>query len=259
MLRTFFRKPSPTLLLIYFIALCNSVGAEKKSILSLQNDVTLKMVLAHFKDCKKLPLKIDSSVTNHLSKYDSLGGKEVRILARHWLKDSINMYENHDAIMQDFYTIDSLKAHHAYKKYCDSLQPGMTKYGNAYALEKVTLTNDALLLVWAYVTSSYEADPNSGRTCVYFTLINDDTVGDTFVLAEEITFADPPSGSLFTCYSTLSDAGRLVMKETDESDDYDSMLAQIGYSHAIYNISPGSITRVSSAFDSTANRSIKNQ
>jgi len=258
MLSSFFKRFPPTLLLGCLFIIGNTLNADRTCIDRPKGNVTLETALKHFKDCTKFPVVMDSTVTNHLNKFDSLGGPEVRILAQHWLKDSLIMNENHSAIMQEFYNIDSLKANHLYKKYCDSLQPGMTKFGNAYALEKLTLTNGAILLVWAFVTSSYEADPNSGRTCIYFTQFDNNTIGQTFLLAEELTFADPPSGSLFTCYSKLTADGQMVMKEAQESDDYDAMQAQVDFSHAIYSIAPGSIRCILSKYDSSATRPIKN-
>ncbi len=203
-------------------------------------DPKIEKLLVHFKDNLKFPVVIDSAFIAHVTKYDSLGANEVKMLALQWFKDKLTDDDKMDLV--DFYKIDSIKAKHGFAKFADSLQPGDTKFSNAYGLQKIKLKDSTLLLIWANSYASYEADPVSGGTNIYGTVLSGSDIGITYVLAESSSFADPPSGSETLLTDSITNDGKLFFRQTTIQDDYDSMQAQVYQSFYQYQISHGKMS-----------------
>ncbi len=222
---------------IFLLQSCNS--NNKKKIRWVEQPPTLKM-LSHFKESTAFPVVIDSSFIANVSKGDSLGTKEIKKLAQKWFNDSLT--EGHQYDLQDFYTIDSVKAKHVFEKWEKKLDIGMTNYANAYAVEKVTLADSTVMLVWALHLVSYPACPSSDITNIYFTFYKyNNTFGQTFLLGSILYGADAPMVGQTIISGTLVADGSLQMEERGIVKDFDSLTADLHHTHYEYLIKHDSI------------------
>jgi hypothetical protein len=233
-----------TFLAIYVVSVlfsaCTNSGAEKQAITVEKKDTLiihdeeLRRTAALFKE-GTLPFTADTALLYHLIKYDSLGTKEVQALAKQWFKHDLVSVVNYE--FTDFYKIDSIKATGHYAKWCETLDIGMTKFANAYAVCKLKIDSTTYALVWAMHTSSYEACPYSIVYTTYFTLIHKGDVGETFVLGQYMSAADAPASMERTINGALLANGtfNLMFKETqDEGDSLpEVMLTKEQYNFAI--------------------------
>jgi hypothetical protein len=238
-----------TTVLVLLLA-CNSNQPKKEeqetaptTAATPQLDPQMQDLLKHFKNDGRFPYVVDSAYMSKAEKFDSLNGPQVKMLIKKWFNDSLISDENHDLIMQDFYTIDSLKAKHAYTQWCQKLDIGMTKFAKVYALHRLKMNDSTNLLVWALETASYEADPNSARTSVYFTIWNGKEMGQTFILGESISFADPPQGSEVQYYGKLTADGKLVIDQSQLTEDFDSATGQLLTQKTVFQITGNNIKR----------------
>lgn len=143
-----------------------------------------------FKTLSGFPFLADTTLFFRLDACDSLGAAEVKALGANWFRH--DLVSNIGWELSEFYTIDSIKAAGKYDAYCDSLDIGQTKRSNAYALGRLQPDTNTTILVWALTASSYEACPYSSSQCVYFTVINRGSVGESFRLGEYVSAGDPP-------------------------------------------------------------------
>lgn len=202
--------------------------------LELSND-NMKNLLAHFPADKNFPVIIDSAYMAQVSKHDSLGAKDVKMLVKFWHTDDLLIVDSEQVI--GFYGIDSMKAHHEFPgKYMEGKPTNVTAYG----LKKIEL-GDETLLVWALVSVQEEADPIYHVTTVYYTILNNNTILETFIMGRLMTGMDPPGEFTTIITGTLSPEGKLLLEEKEFSGDLDSHKGEIKQTHYEYSISRGSI------------------
>lgn len=231
---------------------CNTGSSKVKKLQAIKTDSAKRTIqttqiyhsenlpelLTHFKREGKLPFRVDSFYISNLNKSDSLGTSEVKILTRKWINDSLVR----DSNFTDFYVIDSVKAKHVFDKWAEKLDIGMTMYANAYGLQKLQLADSTALLVWALTTTSYPACPSLYTVTIYFTMINHNNLGKSFMIGEYYSGADIPNVAEGRVSSILTSDGKLVMEEKSLTEDTDSLTAMLSHSHYEYLIHNGAIT-----------------
>lgn len=156
-----------------------------------QANSRLKRLTDKFKTTNALPYTVDTTLLLHLENCDSLAGSQVKLLAQNMFRHALAGDAPYD--LATLYKIDSLKAIGKYAAWCDSLEPGNTKTANAYALCKLP-ADSATLLVWALTKGSYEACPTFATFAVYFSVLKNDKIVQSFILGEYVVGADPPVG-----------------------------------------------------------------
>jgi len=180
---------------LYFLSSCNTPEAEKKAYGSVAKDTVaaaLPAALANlFKTQNTLPFLADTTLFYHIESCDSLGTNEVKILAAKPFNHALAGGSGYD--LADFYRIDSIKASGNYAAWSDSLEPGNVKSSNGYAICKLDADSGNSVLVWALKTSSYEACPYFTQTRIFFTLVRNGIVGQSFILGELLSAGDPPA------------------------------------------------------------------
>jgi hypothetical protein len=117
----------------------------------------------------------------------------------------------------------------------------MTKFSNAYGLRKTKLADGTTLLLWALIYSSYEACPSYSSTAIYFTLLKDSTIGQTFFLGQTYFWMDPPSAYQKIITGNLSATGKLILEENTLASDLDTLIGDSSHMHYDYSISNASI------------------
>jgi hypothetical protein len=199
----------------------------------------IEKLLTHFKDNNNFPVVIDSAKVAGSNKGDSLGTNEVKLLAKKWVGDSLQQMIKY--VLRDFYFIDSIKASGTFAKWAQSLDIGMTKLANAYALQKIKLNDSTTVLLWALKTSSYEADPFSDVNTVYVTLLYNGIITETSILGQLSDSGDPPSMASGILKGTLTKEGKISIEESEEVDDIDSAKGEVARTHYDYVITSGKI------------------
>jgi len=240
-----YKTTAVVLLLLLFLA-CNTSHKENaterrpgytdsvKSAKAQAIDPKIQSLLTHFKEVAKFPVIVDSAFIANIDKHDSLGANEVETLAKEWFYDSL-VFDSRDEV-KTFYTIDSVKAKHTFAAWADKLDVGSIEYANAYGLEKVLLNDSTSLLVWALNYISYPADPNYSGTDIYFTMLNRNTIGQTFMLGGNSLGADPPSVGQTDITGKLTEDGKLVMDERILNEDIDSLKGIVDHTHYEYHV-----------------------
>lgn len=117
-------------------------------------------------------------------------GTDVRALAASWYKH--DLVSNVPYGLAEFYKIDSLKVSGGYPAYVDSLDIGQTKDSKAYAVCRLAYDSVTTLLVWALTASSYEACPYFSGQTVYFTVLHNGKIHESFLLGAYESAGDPP-------------------------------------------------------------------
>lgn len=179
---------------LYFLSSCNTPEAEKKADENVAKDsvaIVLPAGLANlFKTHNTLPFLADTTLLYTIENCDSLGTNEVKFLAAKPFSHALAGGSGYD--LADFYRIDSIKASGNYAAWSDSLEPGNVKSSNGYAICKLDADSGNSVLVWALKTSSYEACPYFTQTRIFFTLVKNGIVGQSFILGELLSAGDPP-------------------------------------------------------------------
>lgn len=229
----------------------NSNSKENKkdtitSINSIEKDTVsgqLQKLLIHFKDTTGFPFVVDSAYIAHVPSHDSLGAKEVNLLSKNLVKDSL--MDDANTTIHEFDTIDSLKANGLYSKWVEKLDIGMVQTANAYALNKIKLNDSITVITWAIACTSYPADPIYNFTYIYCTILGKDKFKATFVLGRVLNGADPPIADDQYLYSTLYKNGSLKLDYSDSYYDSDSSITTLNKSHYEYIITDGDFKQVS--------------
>jgi hypothetical protein len=232
----------------------DSTLKAKDSVLSGTYSIEkIKKLLSHFPDNNNYPVTIDSAYMANVAKgHDSLGTNEVKMLVRRWHDDDLLTSDSSQVC--DFYKIDSLKAHH---KFTGQYKEGMPTYANVYALKKIGM-KEQTLLVWALVTIQEDADPVYTLTTVYYTILNNNTILETGIMGSLMTGADPPGEYQTILSSRLSEDGKLRMEQAEFSGDMDSMKAEIKHTHYEYLIHQGYTKLMSKKQDTPVDLKMKN-
>ena len=217
-----------TYLLAVFFSACHSgsdkqtVSEERKDTLSIHDEIVRKVASSLQEEA--LPFTADSVLFFQLTKYDSLGEKDVKALAGRWFKhDLVSSIEYQ---LSEFYKIDSIKAAGHYAQWCETLDIGMTKFANAYAICKLKIDSNTLALVWATYISSYEACPSSTSYTIYFTLIYKGNTGESFMLGQYTAAADAPASMERTLTGKLVANGTFEMNAIETQRDADDSLIE---------------------------------
>lgn len=211
----------------------------------------LDKVIAKFRTKSTLPFLGDTTLLFKFNgagygapvTFDSLGSGEVHILDTNWFRKSAIAYNSYD--IRNFYTIDSIKATGTYQKWCDSLDVGMTKFANAYALFRIDKDAETTLLIWATYIASYEADPFSTQTSIYCTVVHKGLITQSFMLANYVAAGDPPSMFESNLRGVLNTDGTFELDSYEQSEDLDEPFAEETRSHYSYVLKDGMITIVS--------------
>ncbi len=215
-------KKQLAIISVLFFCACNTsekkeVAAKDPSEVVKQLDEKGNQITKWFKNTGALPFTADTSVFNNVKGFDSLGTAEIKILTLN--KSKTNKTDEVDYDLADFYKIDSLKAAGVYLKWCDSLDIGMTKYANAYAINKTILNENTTLLFWVLATSSYEACPYATTIDVYLTVVYNNAVGPCFRLGGYGSYGDPPVSLERTFTGTLNKDGKIIQNLYEVHDE----------------------------------------
>lgn len=253
-------------LLIVITYSCNNAGVSnsngnradtgKVKVVS-RTSTPMERLLSHFNETNKFPLVVDSVYIANIDKTDSLGTNELKMLAAHWLEDSL--IDGIDYTMKNFYTIDSAKAKHAFDKWAEKLDIGMMKFANAYGLKSIKLDDSTNLLIWALHCSSYEADPFFVFTDIYFTIVYNGTIGKTFLLGEDYAGGDPPSMGNTRINGTLYKDGKLALDWTNLIVDIDSDSGELSHVQYEYAIKSGQIIKKAEKMDDVKELKVKSE
>lgn len=207
------------------------------------SDPEIQKLVSLFKTEGTLPFVADTALINKVNTFDSLGTNEIKLLAGNFLKH--DLISGVDYELNSFYKIDSLKAVKKYSEWCEHLDIGMTKCANAYALKKIKLNESTLVLIWSLCTSSYEACPFSVESSVYFTLVHDGKLAQSFLLGNSGSWGDPPSMMQCTITGILNSDGKFSLKLCRINDDIDAELRETTNEQYEFSISEGKINLVS--------------
>jgi hypothetical protein len=207
------------------ISSCNSPATKTDG--ETDKDTTAKpLPLASlFRSTLPLPLVIDSIFLMKQEFGDSIGTNEMKQLAANLLRPDESGGLEYE--LSDFYKIDSIKASGTYAAWCETLDIGMTKFSSAEALGKVKLNDNTDLLVWTLRQSSYEACPWSNLTSVYYTLVHNNTIGQTSLIGENFGAGDPPSSMHRDVYGKINADGSVVLDWREEHDDMDTTFSEL--------------------------------
>jgi hypothetical protein len=225
-------------------------------------DAWVSKLLTHFKEYDKFPvvidsvyicnidhclqnyyqydMVIDSAFNANLDKNDSLGDSDVRLLVKKWFSDSLVS----DNDMRDFYSIDSAKKLHVYEKWADTRDIGMVEFASAYGLRKIKMNDSLTLLVWAYSSCTYQACPCFAGTSIYFTMLNGNTIGETFTIGDYSSGADVPNMMQAILAGKLDKDGKLVLDEKIFHEDSDSLKGTVEHTHYEYAITYNTIKQL---------------
>ncbi|MGZ3863722.1 MAG: hypothetical protein ACXVPF_10965 [Bacteroidia bacterium] len=214
-------------------------SAEPKTDSVSINNVGLQKRVSLFKETT-LPLTIDTTFVFMSGNGDSLGGFEVRALARNIFKHGLSSAMEYD--LNTFCKIDSIKEAGKYQQYVDSIDIGMIKVSTAHALNEFRLDQNTLLLVWGLYSSSYEACPSSESWTVYGTIVYKGDVKETFLLGECSSWVDPPVGTERMITSKITSGGIITTDLYQMNDqDMDSAYIEITRENYSFSIKGGTI------------------
>lgn len=206
-----------------------------------ENETLIKLS-AIFKKELTLPLNIDSVFLAQEHLGDSLGTNEIKLLTINSFQTDSNNGMTYE--LGEFYKIDSIKASGTYAKWCETLDIGMTKHSNAYAIGKIVIDKNIPLLVWAFTHSSYEACPWSSGTSVFCTILNPNETGESFLLGESFGAGDAPVSMRRETYGTLNTNGSLTLNTKEVNDDADASESELTTENTEYLIKNGKVTLV---------------
>jgi hypothetical protein len=217
----------------------------------------IKSLLSHFPDDKNFPVIIDSTYMANVAKgHDSLGTNEVKTLVRFFYTDDLTNSDSSE--LYNFYKIDSIKKNHAMEKWMENHPEGAPTQMNAYALKKIWM-REQTLLVWALVVSQQYADPVYQYTTVYYTILNNNTILTTFKMGEISNGMDPPMGWESALTGKLNEDGKLLMDKNSTDFDIDSDTAETNHIHYEYLIHQGSTKLLSKKEDEPKKLIIKSE
>lgn len=217
---------------------------------SVKIEITEEMqeLLAKFKPLNEFPLVVDSAFIANALENDSLKSKHIHQLAANWFDH--DLCQQHMFDIDNFYTIDSIKDAGKYAKYVRDLDIGMTKNSMTYAVGQMNLDEKTILLVWALSYGSYEACPYSSGTSIYFSIVVDGVVKESFILGEDMGAGDPPVSMERRITSKLDKDGKLALEVWEESTDGDEeIITEIIKEHYKFEIKEGQIKLISEKKD----------
>ncbi len=222
---------------------------------SIELSADAKMnLLKHFPDNDKFPVIIDSAYMAQVNKHDSLGAKELKMLARFWHDDELFNEEDDSMEVLHFYQNDSLKAYHLFK---GQYTEGKPTYSNAYGLQKINVREETLL-IWALVSKQEDADPIYRLTTVYYTILNNNTILETSIMGRLMIGMDPPGEYRTILSGTLASDGKLGLDQHEFTGDMDSLKGELKHTHYEYFIHQGYTQLTNKKADSPKEIKLKN-
>lgn len=229
--------------IIAFFVSCNNSSGEK---VTASNNVAKDTLSVLFKEAY-FPLVADTTLLFKIETFDSLKSPVIKVLSQHMADDKATT----DVLfnLKDFFRIDSVKSDGKYQQYCDSLEIGMTKNVMAYAIYKVKLDSNTVLLAWGLHSMSYEACPNLVSSTLYYTVMHKGQITETFCSGSAVWFADPPSMARTITTSRLLQDGSFTTDFTNVVGDSDSLTAEISHETRNYLLKDGHIKFVSEKAD----------
>ncbi len=203
-------------------------------------DLAIQKMLPLFDETNDLPFLADSSIINHLKKYDSISTNEVKLLSLKKIKHSLSDESNYQ--LKTFLFIDSIKRAGGYAAYIENLDIGMTKFANAYAIKRVNLDIYTMALIWGINTSTFEACPYANETYIYITIVHKGKVTSSFVLAEDLQAGDPPVSMSRTVNARINRDMTIDIELYEESDeDIDAPKIEINKENYILTLNDGKL------------------
>jgi len=198
-------------------------------------------VLSYFDEELELPLLLDSLFLKDLPNAKPIKGDVVNKLLSGLLNHDLNTTVQYT--IRSFNHIDSLKSVGAYEEYVENLDIGMTKMSDAFALFKTELDPHTILLLWSLESSSYEACPYFDDKMVFVTLIYENEIGETLLIAEESRSGDPPMSAYALYTSTIDHTNKLKIKGYSlfEEEDYETeeLISDVSKNNYSFSISEG--------------------
>jgi hypothetical protein len=238
----------PAVALMLLCACSSSDKEEAKNNLTDSAHVSAQAEIEKFftKDIS-LPLTADTTLLFQFRNMDSLGHPQVKALSA--LVHKHALMEGCDWGIKEFCMIDSIKESGSYSKWCDSLDIGMTKSANAYALGRSRIDSSTSLLFWGIFTASYEACPFSSEWSLYFTMIHNNEITGSFILGDYVSAGDPPSLMTSTTKGTMKPDGSFSLDLKRVNEDMDEPELEITTEHYEFAIKAGKIELLSEKKD----------
>ncbi|HKC68823.1 MAG TPA: hypothetical protein VKG26_11380 [Bacteroidia bacterium] len=235
--------------MLFFAACSNGSSTRQRTVNAdslIFQSPGLKEYISLFKNID-LPAQLDTIILYKIDSLDSLKSSFIKTLAAHIFKNPLNEQLPYD--LQIFYTIDSVKTAGKYNQYCDSLNIGMTKNAKMYAVGKTKIDSITWLLVWGFSSYSYEACPSTVSFKLYGTLVNKGVIGESFFLAEQTNFSDPPSIAQTLATSIINKDGSIKVDVTNQIGDLDSLSSEYNHQTQEFLIKDGLIKSTASKID----------
>lgn len=194
-----------------------------------QINPTLKAILDKTPIINKAPMVVDTNFVNGIETENELGERELSYQEGRFLTvDFVGNTPTNNAqfILDNFCRIDSLKTVGGYDDYVATIDIGMIQYVAASSEVLLELTDLQQLVLWQVTYSTYEACPYASGTLVLGSLIVDNQVKNTTLLAEVSGGGDPPVWSETRVFSTIKPTSISTVQidrfgEYDESADED--------------------------------------
>jgi hypothetical protein len=167
-----------------------------------------------------LPLNVDTVFILTADTTQKLSCQDVRNFGVNFLDKASSHKFAYD--FKEFCKIDSLKQHHRYAVYVNSLAIGMTKDAIAFKLGYAPLKDNAILLVWGITYSSYEACPVFSGTRIFGSYRNAKNKYTHVLLGESSSSTDPPAGYYKVLTTTISADEKFISKTLEVIDHTDA-------------------------------------
>jgi len=123
--------------------------------------------------------------------------------------------------INDFMQLDSLRLNGEYEEYIDNIDIGMTVTAEANIGDKVKISENSFILLWAIYIATYEACPYYTGTSVYGTLFIDQTATSTAVLGETSSAGDAPYWMLTFITSEITNSVINTVIAEENGGEYD--------------------------------------
>lgn len=116
--------------------------------------------------------------------------------------------------INDYYKIQTMKDDRKYEEYVQSLDIGMTKDAQCYALGRLHYGDSIGILLWKINYSSYEACPMYAGNHILASLYYHGKLMKTHLVAQEEAGMDAPMGYEANTYSTWQKMGKIFVHAT---------------------------------------------
>lgn len=169
-----------------------------------------------------------------------LNGEQVNLLSSKFIDHEYTRNVSYD--LTAFYMIDSLKNIGAYEDYVNSLDIGMMKIAEAYALDIYKLEDKKTeILIWCIKYSTYEACPYAAGLVIFSTILFNGEITSGAILAESMSAGDPPSGMSRNIFGNISSNGMMEYEfiQINEDEDENGIISDTTSNSIKYSIIEG--------------------